>query len=125
MLNATSKSLIRAVIKEVSKKSNKSHFPKKITVFNISERESCLLNRRYRKHNRPTNVLSFRYGPEYGEILLCPKVIKKEAKEQKNSYIFQKKWMVIHGLLHLAGLDHEGSRQNAKKFDKVEKELLE
>lgn len=57
----------------------KKRLPKQVAVIDISAKESWHLNKLYCKKNKPTNVLSFRYGPDYGEILLCPEVIKKEA----------------------------------------------
>jgi probable rRNA maturation factor len=55
---------------------------------------------------KPTNVLSFSLRKDMGELVLCEKVIKKEAKllDKKNDdwFIF----LVIHGMLHLKGMTH-------------------
>lgn len=98
--------------------------PRDIKIIEASERESRRLNRIYRKKNKPANVLSFRYGPDYGEIILCPEVIRKEAKWQGNSYRFQKNRMIVHGLLHLAGIHHEKSARVREKFEQLEQQLL-
>lgn len=65
------------------------------------------LNKKYRHRSGATNVLSF----ETGDVVICPEVIKKEARE----YGFtQKNWMtrlIVHGILHLAGYDHKHTRE--------------
>lgn len=98
--------------------------PRKVALIEISKKTSQELNRRYRKKNKPTNVLSFRYGSEYGEILVCPDVIKKEAKAQGNTYKYQMTWMAVHGMMHLGGIHHEGGGAAAKKFEKLEGRIL-
>lgn len=98
--------------------------PKKVEIIAVSESRSRVLNRQYRKKNASTNVLSFRYSQEYGEIVVCPAVIRREAKKQKHKYRYQYVWMITHGLLHLAGMHHEKSRNTAVKFEAIEKKLL-
>jgi probable rRNA maturation factor len=72
----------------------------------VEEKISRKLNKTYRKKDRPTNVLSFALHKDGGDLVLCKKVISREAK------ILNKKvgdWMiflVIHGLLHLKGMTH-------------------
>jgi probable rRNA maturation factor len=72
----------------------------------VNEKKSQELNKKYRKKNKPTNVLSFSLRADMGEIILCESVIKKEAKllGKKNDdwFIF----LVIHGMLHLKGMEH-------------------
>lgn len=98
--------------------------PKEIKIVEISESKSRKFNREYRKKNKPANVLSFLYGSDYGEILVCPEIVQKEAKKQRNSYKYQMTWMVLHGILHLAGLHHEKSRNTAKIIEKLEQRIL-
>lgn len=98
--------------------------PKKVAVISISAKESRRLNRLYRKKNKPTNVLSFRYDSKYGEILLCPDIIKKEARAQGNSQKYQMTWMIAHGMMHLGGLNHEGGGAAIKKFERLEEIIL-
>ncbi len=102
----------------------KRQLPKEIAIIAVSPKESLALNRRYRHKRKPANVLSFLYGPEYGEIIVCPPVIEKDAKRQGNPPVFQMTWMVLHGMLHLAGLHHERSEVLAKKVAKIEQDAL-
>lgn len=99
--------------------------PKEIAVISLSQKKSRELNLAYRKKDRPANVLSFRYDEKYGEILVCPAVIREEAKTQKKSYHCQMTWMVLHGMLHLAGLHHEKSKSMAKRTEKLEQKILD
>lgn len=112
--------LVKCIPKYLQKR-----LPKEVAVINISAKESRRLNRLYRKKNKPTNVLSFRYGLDYGEILLCPEIIKKEAKEQGNSQKYQMTWMAVHGMMHLGGVHHEGGGAQERRFMKLEVRILE
>lgn len=98
--------------------------PRKVAVIEISERGSQKVNQRYLGKNGSANVLSFCYGPDYGEILVCPQVIRREAKAQGNSYQYQMTWMTLHGMLHLAGMHHERSEKEARKVELLEEKIL-
>ena len=90
----------------------------------MSRHKLQLLNRVYLKKGKLANVLSFRYGLDYGEILVCPEVIRREAKEQGNTYKYQMTWMILHGILHLAELHHEESKRVAQRVEALEKRVL-
>ena len=125
ILHSLEKSL--SFSKEIVKKlplGIRKRLPREIAVIAVSPQESLKLNRRYRNKRMPTNVLSFLYGPEYGEIIICPVIIRREAKEQRNAQAFQMTWMIVHGMLHLAGLHHEKSRIIAEKVERIEQEVL-
>jgi probable rRNA maturation factor len=71
------------------------------------------LNKQYRNKDKATNVLSFPMeSPEevdlclLGDIVLCAKVIKQEAREQAKPELSHWAHMVVHGMLHLQGYDH-------------------
>lgn len=98
--------------------------PREVVARAVSSRQSRTVNSRYRGKRVPANVLSFRYDNDYGEILVCPAAIRREAKKQGNSYCHQMTWMVLHGMLHLAGMHHEKSKLNARRFEGLEKTLL-
>lgn len=76
----------------------------------VSEKKSQEINFKYRKKNKPTNILSFCLSTKEGEIILCPSVIKKESKNKEKN--FGKNfndllgYLVIHGMLHLDGMEH-------------------
>ena len=98
--------------------------PKKVSVVLVGSKQAQFFNLKYKKKNKPTNVLSFLYGKDYGEVLICPEVVKEEAKAQGNSYKYQMTWMILHGILHLAGMHHERSRSAAGRVEKLEEKIL-
>lgn len=67
------------------------------------------LNRVYRQKDKPTNVLSFPQEEPgmLGDIVLAYETIAKEAEEQKKAFQDHAIHLVVHGLLHLSGHDHE------------------
>jgi len=76
----------------------------------VSEKVSKEINFKYRQKNKPTNILSFCLSETEGEIILCPSVIKKESKNKNKNFGKNFKnllgYLVIHGMLHLDGLEH-------------------
>lgn len=102
----------------------KTKLPLEIKVVLINPESSKKFNLVYLGQNKPTNVLSFKYSPEYGEILICPEIVKKEAKRQGNTQAFQMTWMIAHGMIHLAGVHHEESKSVAEKSKRVERKIL-
>lgn len=61
---------------------------------------------------------------ELGEIIVCLTKVKKNAKEFKSSFEKELKWVIIHGILHILGYDHEKSEKQAKRMRKKEKYYL-
>ncbi len=102
----------------------KKRLPRKIRVVSIEPGRSRILNKIYRGRDLPTNVLSFRYDSEYGEIFLCPSVIRKEARASGNSIRAQTAWMIIHAMIHLAGIHHERSRRDEARARALEENIL-
>jgi len=105
--------------------------PLALTVRVIGEEEMAKLNRRYRGRNKPTNVLSFPMEPLpgmrtdlLGDIVVCGPVVDREAAIQNKSPMDHWAHMVVHGLLHLFGYNHE-SDQEAMVMEALEKSVLE
>ena len=119
-----STSFLKAVVKLLPQAIRKG-LPGDIQIVEVSEKESRRLNRAYRGKDKPANVLSFFYDKEYGEIIVCPTVIRREAKAQKHSFEYQLAWMIVHGMIHLAGLHHEQSAAIAQRVERLEQNILE
>jgi probable rRNA maturation factor len=77
-----------------------------------SDANVALLNERFRSKAKPTNVLSFPAGagaPEgqLGDIILALETVEREASEQGVPFEHHVQHLVVHGVLHLLGYDHE------------------
>lgn len=64
------------------------------------------LNRRFRRKNKPTDVLSFP-RPSGGDIAISAQIALENAQHYGHSLTIELKILVLHGMLHLAGYDHE------------------
>lgn len=97
--------------------------------------ESQQLNLEYRQKDKPTNVLSFPSDlPEeilpmldawpMGDLVICIPVVLREANEQQKTPLQHFSHMLVHGVLHLMGYDHETSEQDAEHMESLEIEIL-
>ncbi|MBM3352252.1 MAG: rRNA maturation RNase YbeY [Betaproteobacteria bacterium] len=89
----------------------------------VGAAEGRRLNRAFRGRNYATNVLSFGYGGGRGDLVLCHPVIAREARDQGKPLPAHYAHMVVHGLLHLRGLDH-ARRAEAARMQRREIRLL-
>jgi probable rRNA maturation factor len=81
-----------------------------VTVRFVDAIEGRALNAEFRGKDYPTNVLTFVYdddSPRAGDIVLCAPVVRKEADEQGKTLAAHYAHLVVHGMLHLLGYDHE------------------
>lgn len=88
----------------------------------VTPKISKEINTKYRNKNKPTNVLSFPFSKKEGELILCPNVIKKEAEDKNKNFgkNYQKLFgfLVIHGMLHLKGMQHGAiMERQEQKYD--------
>jgi probable rRNA maturation factor len=93
-----------------------------LTVRVVGAREGRALNRRFRRRDAATNVLSFAYGGE-GDIVLCHPVVAREAREQGKTVRAHYAHLVVHGVLHLRGYLH-GDRRGARRMEAREIRIL-
>lgn len=83
------------------------------------------LNREYRGKDKPTNVLSFPQDPPMlGDIVLAFETIEREASEQNKDFAAHLTHLLVHGVLHLLGYDHEDD-QEASEMEGLEIEILQ
>ena len=87
--------------------------------------EARMLNRRFRKGDKPTNVLAFPSDcSEFlGDLAVCVPLASQEAQEQGKALSSHLAHLVIHGTLHLCGLDHQ-TEQEAQRMESIESDLM-
>lgn len=97
-----------------------------ITLRFVGAAEGRRLNRDYRGRDQATNVLTFDYArvpAVQADIVLCVPVIRREAREQRKSLRAHLAHLVVHGVLHAQGYEHQG-RQDAARMERREVDLL-
>jgi probable rRNA maturation factor len=94
------------------------------TILLAGDRKLRALNLDFRGKDKPTNVLSFPGADAYaGDIALAYGVTKKEAKAAGKTMASHATHLVVHGVLHLAGHDHERPKQ-ARVMEGLEVKIL-
>lgn len=100
-----------------------------LTIRIVDEAESAALNARFRNRPEPTNVLSFGYEaealdePTLGDLVICAPIVAREAAAQGKDPRSHWAHMVVHGVLHLRGHDHE-REEDAAVMETLEREIL-
>lgn len=138
------KSLIKKIVPKTSLKSLvEKGADIEISVLLTNDAQIRDLNKKYRNQDKVTDVLSFplldtslikngelsKIGLEtnlvaLGDIILARETIKKDAIQRSKSFIDHLTHLVIHGLLHLIGYDHEKNAKDAKIMEYLEVKLL-
>ena len=99
--------------------------PAAVTLRFVAEAEARRLNREFRGKDYATNVLTFVYAtrPLSGDVVVCAPVVAREAREQGKETQAHYAHLVVHGLLHLQGLDHEEEAE-ARRMERRERAIL-
>ncbi len=107
-----------------------------VSLLLVDDGEMTRLNSQYRGKNTPTNVLSFPLSEgleetvaplpldELGDIVISLDTALREAIEEGQKPSDRLSWLIVHGLLHLLGYDHERSDDEAREMYDKERELL-
>ena len=104
-----------------------------VTLLIVDDDEITRLNRRYFHRNRPTNVISFpmQGGPAasipskiLGDVVISAETAERQAKEAGKKSGDEILFLMIHGMLHLVGYDHEGVEKKGREMEKKERELF-
>jgi probable rRNA maturation factor len=104
-------------------------FPAELTLRFVNADEGRLLNKDYRGKDYATNVLTFAYTEDsdaevtQADIILCTDVVEKEAAEQNKTVLEHAQHLVVHGVLHAQGYDHENDEE-AEEMEALEIEIL-
>ena len=90
--------------------------PQSVTIVFVSDAAITKLNRQFRGQDQPTDVLSFPTKPEVfekdnqshlGEVVISVERAAAQAKENGSSFANEVQQLILHGLLHLSGHNHE------------------
>jgi probable rRNA maturation factor len=104
-----------------------------ISILLIDDEQIEEINRNYFGRNRPTNVISFPMAEGkfndinpyiLGDVVISAETAEKQAMESQCTLEDMMDFLLIHGILHLFGYDHEGSDLRAQLMERKEEELL-
>lgn len=107
--------------------------PAELTIRIVDAEEGQALNKAYRGKDYATNVLTFAYNeeeelgeddPTQADIVLCTDVLQREAEEQKKTVEEHAAHLVVHGVLHAQGWDHEND-DDAEEMEQFERDIME
>lgn len=100
--------------------------PVELCVRFVGEEEGYALNSQYHHRNYATNILTFDYQHEpvaQADIAICTPVLEREAREQGKSFREHLAHLLVHGVLHAQGWDHE-TDEEAEKMEALETKIL-
>jgi probable rRNA maturation factor len=107
--------------------------PAELNIRFVDAEEGRTLNRDYRGKDYATNVLTFAYNegaeidddePTEADIVLCTDVLVREAQEQQKTVEEHAAHLVVHGVLHAQGFDHDNDEE-AEEMEQLERDILE
>jgi probable rRNA maturation factor len=136
--NLTKIKVNKRLVKRISKKVLKEEKRQgDISIVFVNAERIQELNKRYRKEDRGTDVLCFSQDSiiseffnlpkkyfELGEIIVCLTKVKENAEEFGSDFEKELKWVIIHGILHILGYEHEKSEKQAERMREKEKYYL-
>jgi probable rRNA maturation factor len=104
-----------------------------LSILIVDDPQIAILNKKYLRRNGPTNVIAFpmrtdqfsNINPELlGDVVISIETAEKEGKNIGINMEERFTQLLVHGILHLLGYDHEKSEQEADKMEKKSEELL-
>ncbi len=97
----------------------------------VSKSKMQKLNMEFAKNDYPTDVLSFSYPGNIisaqdisGEVVICTSIAASQAKENSTDFVSEVALLFAHGLMHLAGMDHQTEPEQAS-FDGLQSAIIE
>ncbi|MCM8784640.1 MAG: rRNA maturation RNase YbeY [Candidatus Omnitrophica bacterium] len=90
--------------------------PKKIIVYLVNNKTIKNLNRRFFKKNIPTDIISFKYSRNFGELIISIEQCNENAQIYKHSIEKELIYVIIHGILHLKGYKDYKEKERNEMF---------
>ncbi len=119
---------LKKYLKEVLKKKGFTSVNYDISIVFVDDEKIRELNKKYRKKDKPTDVLSFNLGKDpknriIGEIYISIPTAKKQSVENNKSLLDEIVFLSLHGILHILGYDHKHPSEK-KEMEKETQNLL-
>ncbi len=104
-----------------------------VSIVIVGDEEITRLNRQYFQRHRPTNVIAFPMAsgdprtlpsPLLGDVVISAETAQRQAEAAGGKAEEEILFLMMHGILHLMGYDHEGSLIERRKMEAKERELL-
>lgn len=98
-----------------------------IVVAFVDKTEIQRINKEFRSKDKPTDILSFEdeSSEVLGELALCGEIVDEQAKEHQLTRDEELGYLLIHGVLHLLGYEHEQGGENEKKMFALQDQLFD
>lgn len=120
---------IKGIAAELLKKKiiNSERKAQEVSLVFLSENDAKKLNWNYRCKDYPTDILSFASDDptSMGELVICPQVLSRQAKDHDVTLEDELGYIVLHGILHLLGYDHEKNKAEEEKMMSLQNEIFE
>ena len=104
--------------------------PSELSVLLVNNHKIRRLNAKFRGKNEPTDVLSFPLAEclptgtkLLGDVVISLEQAQRQAREKLQAFSREVEWLLIHGILHLLGYDHERSRRDARIMRLMERRI--
>ncbi len=115
------KKLLESIVRKVLKGEK---IKKNIEVAFVKKKEIKALNKKYRRKDKATDVLSFgTIDDVLPQIVICIEIVKKNAKEDNIPFKQELSKVLIHGILHLMGMNHVKTKEAEEMLQKQNKYL--
>ncbi|MHC5306427.1 rRNA maturation RNase YbeY [Bartonella sp. LJL80] len=125
-------SIVEAALTATLKRLGLEDLESELSLVFTNDDEIRRINAEWRRIDKATNVLSFpafpvkagdKAGPMLGDIIVACETVTREADEENKRFEDHLSHLLVHGLLHLMGYDHEND-EDAEQMEQLEREIL-
>jgi probable rRNA maturation factor len=95
-----------------------------VAVACVDESRMREMNKTYRNKDKVSEVLTFSYEEGEHDVVLCREEIERQSSELGLSFRERFVWVLVHAFLHVSGMDHEKSEQEADEYEVKERDII-